>query len=160
MGALLISLAPEDERAMKSKPKVIKRYQNRKLYDTDRSCYVTLDDLSEMIQKGEDIVVIDNRTEKDITSNTLTQIIFETEKKSKSLLPIHVLRDIIKGSEGSISSFFQKTLKTGTREFIHMKDQIQKGLEVVTNTAHLHKEIHQLRKKISDLQKKLQKYEN
>ena len=145
---------------MKQKTKVIKRYQNRKLYDTDKSCYVTLDDLAEMIRKGEDIVVIDNRTEKDITSNTLTQLIFETEKKSKSLLPIHILRDIIKGSEGSISSFFQKTVKTGAREFVHMKDQIQKGLEVVTNTANLHKEIHQLRKKISDLQKKLQKYEN
>src|SRR3989338_7310922 len=113
MGTLLISLAPEDERAMKSKPKVIKRYQNRKLYDTDRSCYVTLDDLSEMIQKGEDIVVIDNRTE----------------------------RDIIKGSEGLISSFFQKTFKTGAREFVHMKDQIQKGFEAITRAAHLHKEI-------------------
>src|SRR3989338_4689063 len=120
---------------MKQKTKVIKRYQNRKLYDTDRSCYVTLDDLAETIRKSEDIVVIDNRTEKDITSNTLAQLIFETEKKSKSLLPIHVLRDIIKGSEGSISSFFQ-----------NMKDQIQKGLGVVTSAAHLHKEIHQTKK--------------
>ncbi len=145
---------------MKSKSKIIKRYQNRKLYDTDRSCYVTLDDLAEMIRKGEDIVVIDNRTEKDITSNTLTQIIFETEKKSKSLLPIHILRDIIKGNGGSISSFFQKTIKTGAREFALVKDQIQKRFEAVTGAAHLHKEIHQLRQKVSDLQKKLQKYEN
>lgn len=145
---------------MKQKTKVIKRYQNRKLYDTHRSCYVTLDDLAEMIRKGEDIVVIDNRTEKDITSNTLTQIIFETEKKSKSLLPLHILRDIIKGSEGSISSFFQKTVKTGAREFAHVKDKIQKRFEAVTSAAHLHKEIAHLRQKISDLQKRLQKYED
>ena len=57
--------------------KVIKRYQNRKLYDTHQSCYVTLDEIAEMIMRGEDVTVVDNRTKKDITSSTLTQIIFE-----------------------------------------------------------------------------------
>src|SRR3989338_1514298 len=120
---------------MSTQPTIIKRYQNRKLYNTEKRCYVTLDDLAEMIRRGEEIVVLDNRTKKDITSNTLTQIIFETEKKSKSLLPIHILIDIIKGNGGSISTFFQKTFKTGAREFVHMKDQIQKGFEAITRAA-------------------------
>jgi len=76
---------------MKSRPKIIKRYQNRKLYDTLLSRYITLEDLAKMIKNGEDIVVVDNLTEKDITSNTLTQLILETEKKTKGLLPISTL---------------------------------------------------------------------
>ncbi|HBQ21600.1 MAG: hypothetical protein A2Z91_02495 [Deltaproteobacteria bacterium GWA2_38_16] len=144
---------------MSTQPTIIKRYQNRKLYNTEKSCYVTLDDLAEMIRRGEEIVVLDNRTKKDITSNTLTQIIFETEKKSKSLLPIHILIDIIKGNGGSISTFFQKTIKTGVKEFTQVKDEIQRRIEDVTGKVHLHKEIAQLRKKVSDLQKKLSEYE-
>ncbi len=111
---------------MKNRLKIIKRYQNRKLYDTTQSCYITLDDLGRMIKNGDDIVVIDNKTEKDITSATLTQLIFETEKKSKSELPITTLRDIIRTSGGSISHFFQKTVKTGAREVAHLRDEIQK----------------------------------
>jgi polyhydroxyalkanoate synthesis repressor PhaR len=55
--------------------KVIKRYQNRKLYDTQQSCYVTLEDIAKMIRNNEDVLVIDNKSKKDITSSTLTQII-------------------------------------------------------------------------------------
>jgi polyhydroxyalkanoate synthesis repressor PhaR len=64
--------------------KVIKRYQNRKLYDTQQSCYVTLEDIAKMIRNNEEVVVVDNKTKKDITSSTLTQIIFEAEKKNKN----------------------------------------------------------------------------
>jgi polyhydroxyalkanoate synthesis repressor PhaR len=72
--------------------KVIKRYQNRKLYDTHQSCYVTLDEIADMIVRGEEVMVIDNRTKKDITSSTLTQIIFEKQKRSKTLIPVMTLR--------------------------------------------------------------------
>lgn len=88
--------------------KVIKRYQNRKLYDTTQSCYVTLDEISDMIVRGEDIEVIDNRTKKNITSNTLMQILFEKQKKSRNLLPIATLREIIVIGEGSLTSFLRK----------------------------------------------------
>ena len=70
------------------KAKIIKRYQNRKLYDTDASCYVTLDEIAEMIQQGEEVTVVDNRNQKDITAATLTQIIFEKQKRSESPVPI------------------------------------------------------------------------
>ena len=63
-------------------PKVIKRYTNRKLYDTVESRYVTLDEIAAMIRAGAEVKVIDNRTREDLTSITLAQIIFEQEKKS------------------------------------------------------------------------------
>lgn len=90
------------------KAKVIKRYQNRKLYDTDASCYVTLDEIAEMIQQGEDVSVVDNRNQKDITAATLTQIIFEKQKRSESPVPITTLRYIIQQGDGSFSSYLSK----------------------------------------------------
>lgn len=93
--------------------KVIKRYQNRKLYDTHQSCYVTLDEIAEMIMRGEDVAVVDNRTKKDITSSTLTQIIFEKQKRSKVTIPVTTLRDIIQVGGGTFSGFLAKTAETG-----------------------------------------------
>ncbi len=90
------------------KAKIIKRYQNRKLYDTDASCYVTLDEIAEMIQQGEEVAVVDNRNQKDITAMTLTQIIFEKQKKSETPVPITTLRHIIQNGDGSFSSFLAK----------------------------------------------------
>ena len=67
------------------RPKIVKRYQNRKLYDTQQSCYVTLDDIAKMVRSNEHVVVIDNKSKNDITAATLTQIIFEAEKKISSV---------------------------------------------------------------------------
>ena len=91
------------------KAKIIKRYQNRKLYDTDASCYVTLDEIAEMIQQGEEVSVVDNRNQKDITAATLTQIIFEKQKRSESPIPIATLRHIIQQGDGSFTSFLSKS---------------------------------------------------
>jgi polyhydroxyalkanoate synthesis repressor PhaR len=88
--------------------KVIKRYQNRKLYDTQQSCYVTLEDIAKMIRANEEVLVIDNKTKKDITSSTLTQIIFEAEKKAKNYISLDTLREIIQTGTGSISSYLEK----------------------------------------------------
>src|SRR5262249_11748109 len=67
--------------AEKKEPKVIKRYTNRKLYDTVESRYVTLDEIAQMIKGGAEVKIIDNRSKEDLTSVTLAQIIFEEEKK-------------------------------------------------------------------------------
>ncbi len=76
-------------------PKVIKRYTNRKLYDTVESRYVTLDEIAEMIKGGAEVKIIDNRTKEDLTSITLAQIIFEEEKKT-SKMSLETLRDLIR----------------------------------------------------------------
>lgn len=76
--------------------KVIKRYTNRKLYDTARSCYVTLDEIADMVKAGEDVQIVDNKTGDDLSSVTLAQIVYEEEKKQKSILPLSALRQIIR----------------------------------------------------------------
>ena len=76
-------------------PKVIKRYTNRKLYDTEESRYVTLDEIARMIKGGAEVKIIDNRTKEDLTSVTLAQIIFEEEKKT-SKMSLDTLRDLIR----------------------------------------------------------------
>ncbi len=87
--------------------KVIKRYANRKLYDTERSCYVTLEEISAMIKRGEEVRVVDNKSGEDLSAVTLAQIIFEEEKKS-SKMPLKVLRNIIQSSSETISGFISE----------------------------------------------------
>ncbi len=85
-----------------SEVRVIKRYANRKLYDTQHSRYVTLEQISEMIREGDDVKIIDNKSKEDLTSVTLAQIIFEEEKKQKSFLPLQTMRNIIQTGGESI----------------------------------------------------------
>src|SRR6516164_5183678 len=75
--------------------RIIKRYAYRKLYDTEHSRYVTLDQISEMIRNGDDVKIVDNKTKEDLTTVTLAQIIFEEEKKQRSFLPLGAMRNII-----------------------------------------------------------------
>ena len=76
-------------------PKIIKRYTNRKLYDTVESRYVTLDEIAEMVKAGVEVRILDNRTKEDLTSVTLAQIIFEEEKKT-SKMSLRTLKDLIR----------------------------------------------------------------
>ena len=78
-----------------SDARIIKRYANRKLYDTEHSRYVTLDQISEMIRAGDDVKIVDNKSKEDLTTVTLAQIIFEEEKKQRSFLPLGAMRNII-----------------------------------------------------------------
>jgi polyhydroxyalkanoate synthesis repressor PhaR len=80
-------------------PKVIKRYTNRKLYDTVESRYVTLDEIAEMIKAGAEVKVVDNRTKDDLTAVTLAQIIFEEEKKTSKMSLKTLIGMIRHGSE-------------------------------------------------------------
>ena len=88
-----------------SDARIIKRYANRKLYDTQHSRYVTLEQIADMIRHGDDVNIIDNKTKEDLTSVTLAQIIFEEEKKQKSFLPLQTMRNIIETGGESISQF-------------------------------------------------------
>jgi len=83
-------------------PKIIKRYSNRKLYDTVESRYVTLDEIADMVKAGAEVQIIDNRTKDDLTSITLAQIVLEEEKKT-SRLPRALFRDMIRNGGGKLS---------------------------------------------------------
>jgi polyhydroxyalkanoate synthesis repressor PhaR len=105
--------------------KIIKRYQNRKLYDTHESSYVTLDEIAKMIKGGEDLRVIDNKTKNDITAATLTQLLYESERKSKTQPSVELLKEIIRHGDGSFSGYIQTkiNLEMTTFEQDHIKEQ-------------------------------------
>jgi polyhydroxyalkanoate synthesis repressor PhaR len=112
------------------KPRVIKRYQNRKLYDTQNSCYVTLDDIGNFIKNGEDVVIIDNKTQEDLTTVTLTQIIFEQEKKKKNLLPLNALKKIIQSGGEQIVEFLQKSIQS-VSSISNVKDEAERVIDKI-----------------------------
>jgi polyhydroxyalkanoate synthesis repressor PhaR len=114
--------------------KIVKRYANRKLYDTERSCYVTLDDISAMITAGDEVRVIDNKSGEDLTSVTLAQIIFETEKK-KSFMPLGLLRDLIQNRGEQLQDFYRDRVERATRIPLEIKESAQKGVQGVKDKA-------------------------
>ncbi|MBI1328690.1 MAG: polyhydroxyalkanoate synthesis repressor PhaR [Alphaproteobacteria bacterium] len=94
-----------DQNEQDGEPITIKKYANRRLYNTATSSYVTLDHLSQMVKDGTNFVVLDARTGEDITRSVLTQIIFEEEGKGQNLLPIKFLRQLIRFYGDSLQAF-------------------------------------------------------
>ncbi len=94
--------------------RIIKRYANRKLYDTQHSRYVTLEQISEMIRAGDDVKIIDNKSKQDMTSVTLAQIIFEEEKKQRSFLPLQAMRNIIQNGGESFAQWVSEAQRRVT----------------------------------------------
>lgn len=105
-----------------SEVRIIKRYANRKLYDTQHSRYVTLDQIAEMIREGDDVKIIDNRSKDDLTSVTLAQIIFEEEKKQKSFLPLQAMRNIIQSGGDSITHLVSQAQRRVNEILPHKRD--------------------------------------
>ena len=118
----------------------IRRYQNRKLYDTQHSTYVTLDDIAKMIKSGEDVKIIDNQNKNDLTSITLTQIIFEEEKKKKSLLPLATLKKIIQDGGDTIKDFVEKTIDTGVNSLSRAKEGAEKVIDRIKDELRPHED--------------------
>jgi polyhydroxyalkanoate synthesis repressor PhaR len=103
--------------------RIIKRYANRKLYDTQHSRYVTLDQISEMIRAGDDVKIVDNKTKEDLTSVTLAQIIFEEEKKQRSFLPLTAMRNIIQNG----GEWFAEAQRRVSRVLPFKRDETEDG---------------------------------
>ncbi len=132
-------------------PTIVKKYANRRLYDTGRSSYVTLDDLCEMLQRGYDFVVIDAKTGDDLTRSVLTQIIVEQESKGgNSLLPTNFLRQLIGFYDGKMQSlvpdYLEQALSSLTEHQEKLRDQMNKSMNNMTVFSGLHA--------LEDLQKK------
>ncbi len=100
-------------------PVTIKKYANRRLYNTATSSYVTLDTLSGMVKDGQDFVVFDAKSGEDITRSVLTQIIFEEEAKGENLLPINFLRQLIgfygNSMQGFVPDYLEMSLENLTK---------------------------------------------
>ncbi len=142
-----------------SHPKIIKRYHNRKMYDTSDSCYVTLEDISEMIKLGDEVQVIDNTTKEDLTSVTLAQIIFEEQKKKTHVLPLGTFKQMIQGGGEAIRELVVRGAKelSHVREFVD--DKVRPAVENIQSIPTVQAEIEALRKKIDGLEKKLAQHE-
>ncbi|MFN7401724.1 MAG: polyhydroxyalkanoate synthesis repressor PhaR [Alphaproteobacteria bacterium] len=106
-------------------PIVIKKYANRRLYNTDTSSYVTLDDLCEMVKEGANFIVYDAKSGEDLTRQILTQIIFEQESRGQSLLPISFLRDIIGFYDNSLKDFVPAYLETAMQTFLKNQEKMR-----------------------------------
>jgi polyhydroxyalkanoate synthesis repressor PhaR len=112
-------------------PVVIKKYANRRLYNTSTSAYVTLEDLAKMVREGVDFVVFDAKTNEELTRQILTQIIFEEESRGQALLPVQFLRQLIGfyggQMEGVLPSYLEMSLENFSRQQEQFRDQMGKA---------------------------------
>lgn len=109
--------------------RIIKKYQNRKLYDTQDSCYVTLDGIAKMIREGEEIIVIDNNSKEDVTALILTQVLYEQEKTNQSVLPVAILKNIIKAGSNNLFEFMQKFILGALDAHLQARNELKLHIE-------------------------------
>ena len=107
---------------------VIKKYANRRLYNTAASSYVTLDNLSEMVREGTDFIVLDAKSGDDITRSVLTQIIFEQESKGQNLLPVQFLRRLIRFYGDQMQGFLPPYLEMSMESFSKAQDKMRENM--------------------------------
>jgi len=100
---------------------IFKKYENRRLYDTERSTYVTLNEITDLIRQGNRVKVIDAKTEEDVTAFVLTQIIVEEARKKNFLLPAPLLHLIIQFGDNLLEEFFDKYLEQTIKNFLSYK---------------------------------------
>ncbi len=117
----------------KDEATVIKKYANRRLYDTGRSSYVTLEDLSEMIQEGHNFIVLEAKTGKDITRSVLTQIIADQEAENETLLPTDFMRTLISfygnNVQAMVPSYLEQTMNVFKQNQEKWQERFTKSLE-------------------------------
>ncbi|MEH6791858.1 polyhydroxyalkanoate synthesis repressor PhaR [Parasphingorhabdus sp.] len=114
-------------------PIIIKKYANRRLYNTQTSSYITLDFLAEMTRSDQDFVVVDAKTGEDITHNVLTQIIVDEESSGKQMLPVKFLRQLISMYGNSMQSLMPSYLEASMDNFRKNQKQFQEAVEGALN---------------------------
>lgn len=118
---------------------VIKRYPNRKLYDTEAKRYITLDSIAELIRQGAEVQVVDHTTDEDLTAVTLTQIIFEQEKRNSGFLPQSVLTSLVRAGGDTLNTL-RRSLNSPLELLKHVDEEIEKRLQALVERGELAKE--------------------
>jgi len=108
---------------------IIKKYANRRLYNTETSSYITLDHLATMTREGRDFKVVDAKTEEDITHNVLTQIIMEEESRGETMLPVNFLRQLISMYGDSMQKMVPGYLEASMDSFRRNQEQFKTAVE-------------------------------
>ena len=120
---------------------IIKKYSNRRLYNTDTSEYVTLQEVADLIREGADIEVVDAKSREDVTALILTQIILEETRQNNFLLPVPLLHTIIKYGDNLLIEFFENYLQQSIKNFVNFKSmtsaQYGKWLEMAESMTEL-----------------------
>ena len=122
-------------RSVAHRPVVIKKYGNRRLYDTSASRYVNLDGLAAMVRNGTEVKVVDAETGEDLTRVTLTQIIVEDAKEQSTGLPLELLRQLIMASDRVRQEFMSVYLKSAFDSYQKVQSAVQSGLEQLGSAA-------------------------
>ncbi|MFP4600104.1 MAG: polyhydroxyalkanoate synthesis regulator DNA-binding domain-containing protein [Persicimonas sp.] len=166
---------------------IIKRYPNRKLYDTERSSYVTLDQIEEMVKEGKDVKIVDNSTGEDITNVTLAHIIFEQERSQQRMLPVSALRGIIQSGEDFINRLqspvtqfrdeFRRKAEAieeggkAVRDFVdstqrsidemqrRIDDRLRDAVDQLTHIPEMKRDMHKLERRVIELEARLERME-
>jgi polyhydroxyalkanoate synthesis repressor PhaR len=123
-----------EQRAGSEGPVIIKKYANRRLYNTQSSSYVTLDHLAQMVREGTDFEVRDARTGDDITRSVLAQIIFDEENKGQHLLPIQFLRQLIRFYGDSLQAFLPSYLEMSMNSFTKNQEDMREKFSQMFGT--------------------------
>ncbi|MBK8046419.1 MAG: polyhydroxyalkanoate synthesis regulator DNA-binding domain-containing protein [Anaerolineales bacterium] len=147
---------------------VIKRYPNRKLYDTEAKRYVTLDNITQLIQQGQEILVIDHETGEDLTNLTLSQIIFEQEKKGSGLMSRSLLTNLIRAGGDTIDQMKRALLRGAeagdprevAAEKVTEPSPLQRVDEIFQDVLHTlnvptNRELQQLQQQLDELNMKI-----
>jgi polyhydroxyalkanoate synthesis repressor PhaR len=132
--------------------RLIKRYGSRKLYDTEESRYVSLDEIASWIREGQDIKVVDNKSSADVTAQTLTQIISEEGRKGRSFLTTDLLHDLIRTGEEAVSS--------GVEQIQNRVDTLlQAGVNRIGPVRRVREEMTRLQERLVELESTLAQIE-
>lgn len=132
--------------------RVIKRYESRKLYDTEESRYVALEDISRWVREGQQVQVVDNGTAEDVTAQVLTQIILDEGKKGSSFLPTELLHELVRAGE--------KAMATGVEQVQDRVDRlVRRSIDRLAPVRRAREEMSQLRERLSELERTLRDLE-
>lgn len=129
--------------------RLIKRYESRKLYDTEESRYVSLEEISNWIRQGQEVKVVDNASGSDVTSQTLTQIILDEGRKGTSLLPSELLHDLVRLGERAVNTGIEQVQHSVDR-LIDRLGPVRRAREEMTS---LRARLEQLESSLADLER-------
>ena len=132
--------------------RLIKRYESRKLYDTEESRYVSLDEIASWVRAGQEVRVVDNASSDDVTAQTLTQIILDEGRNGRSKIPAEVLRDLVR--------FGEKALVSGVEQVQHGMDKmVRASIDRFGPVREAREEMTRLRSRLEELEDSLAELE-
>jgi polyhydroxyalkanoate synthesis repressor PhaR len=132
--------------------RVIKRYESRKLYDTEESRYVSLEDIARWVREGQEVQVVDNGTSEDVTAQVLTQIILDEGKRGTSFLPTELLHDLVRAGEKAVAS--------GVEQVQDRVDRlVRRSIDRLAPVRRAREEMSQLRDRLAELERTLRDLE-